>query len=141
MLNAVIRPKSNSAFLRFVLWADGIYEVMCGVGAIVAGKTLAAAFGINSELFSLVVGAGLIAAAGLICWLASRPSLNLRMARVIATLNALSALGLLAILLFGGFAFVSEGKWLAGTVAADLVILAVLEFYGIARATREFAAA
>jgi len=99
MLNAVIRPKSNSAFLRFVLWADGIYEVICGVSALVAGKALATAFGINSELFSLLVGAGLIAAAGLICWLAFRPNLNLRMARVIATLNALSALGLLAAML------------------------------------------
>lgn len=130
---------NRETLLRRTLQADGIFEIICGLGLLAAAAPITALLGQPADLtwLAIVAGLDLIPLGFFFLWLASRPVLNLKWAFTIALLNDLTAVALVGILLMGLLPLQAGGVWLLALVAVDLFILAGLEFAGIWQLRRQ----
>jgi uncharacterized iron-regulated membrane protein len=126
----------KQTLLRRTLQADGIFEIVCGLGLALVAEPLTKLFGMDSDLawLLMLVGVSLIGVGGFMLWLAAQPKINLSVAIIIAVINELSALVIAVVLIAGWLPITVGGAWLLGFVAADLMLFAILEYLGFQRA-------
>ncbi len=134
MATQTISQGSKTNLLRLALEADGIFEIGCGLGLLVAAGPLTTELGINSVPALMVIGAGLIGAGVWLLWLGTRQSINRRLALAVTIVNDVSSVALIALIIGGWVAPTIEGRWILGLVAGLLMILAIAEYLGVRQA-------
>lgn len=132
MATQTIARNGKVSLLRGTLAADGLFEVGCAAACLLATQPLSAALGLSSTIVTLV-GIGLLPAAGLMLWLASQQRPNLKLAQLVAFVNADFALLGAILVLMGWWPAGTDGKWIVGILSLDFAIFAALEFLGVQR--------
>lgn len=133
--------RKSDTLLRRALQVDGVLELACGLGLLAFSTPITTMLGqpASSNWIALVAGLDLIPVGFFLLWLASRPTINLKLALGIAAVNDLFALSIGVILLTGMVPLQEGGVWLLSAVAIDFFILAVVQFFGIRQAAKKAA--
>jgi hypothetical protein len=131
---------ANTNLLRRAIQADGIFEIVFGLGLTIMAAKVAEALGFagNGVAIGALVATGiaLIAVGGGMLIFARKEPVDLRFGLTLAAINDVSAIGLVAILLLGLLPVTIGGAWLLGVTAAALFFFAIIEYAGWWQARR-----
>jgi hypothetical protein len=125
---------STSAFLRKALTANSVFSAISGAIMILAGKTLAAFLGLPARANLTVLGGSLLAYAFILFWSARREVISHAQVKVFVILDAAWVIGSFAAILSGLLS--KSGNWTAGILADIVLLLAILQAYGLHRIRR-----
>jgi hypothetical protein len=133
LINTPATTANTQTFLRRVVLADAIFEIVCGAGAIIGANALATSTGLLSPAIFTLIGIGLWVGAGFIYWLAVAQPLKRRLITFLMVGNEVFAVAGVLLLMVGWDSLNESARLLIAILAADLGILAALEWWGLRR--------
>lgn len=116
--------------LRKTLLVNGVATAMTGLAALVGAPWLPAALGPMSPALLAIIGAGLVVFAAVLLVQARRAEIERRVAWAIAVMDIAWVVGSIAIVEVG--VLTALGNFIVATVAAVVLLFAILEVKGIA---------
>lgn len=130
---SVTQNAQKSNLLRNALRGNALFSGTSGLVALLAAPSLAAFTGIEPPIIFVVLGIVLILYAVDLWWVASRQTINRRLAWAAIILDILWVAGSVALLLFGWLPLTVAGSWTIALLAEVVAIFAVLQFIGLRR--------
>jgi hypothetical protein len=125
--------KTDSDFMTRLLQADGLFCATTGGICLAAARPLATLFGLNLPAIFTVVG-GLVLVYGLSLWLLAGRAAHTRFwVQVALALNVVWVVASFGGLLAGLFPVTTAGKWVIAILADLVLIIALLQLYGLRR--------
>lgn len=124
----------DDRLLRFSLRGNATFSILCAVVALAYAAPLAQTLGVPSPALLTALGVQLLAFAGLLLVLASRPAIPLRLAWAVVAADVLWVVGTIPLVL--GETLTRTGVWTAIGIADVVAIFAFLQALGIRRASR-----
>lgn len=125
---------SSSNFLRYVLWADAISCLACGLLQVALPVSLGKWFGLSPMLL-LDTGAFLLLYGGVVAFLATRTRVSSVIVRLLIAGNIAWGAACLAGILGVGMEPVALGKAYLVVQALTVVVLAELQYLGLRQGT------
>ncbi|MEP7287375.1 MAG: hypothetical protein ABI947_16585 [Chloroflexota bacterium] len=137
MATAIRVQPSMPNLLRIALRADGIVEIVFGIIGIVDAELIdtfsKANLGFSLGRPAVVISSAILPLYGVaLLWTAARPTISTQQAMIPITINAVSGVITIALLVMGWSKFTNEGRW-AIFVLASVGDFAILQAYGLYR--------
>lgn len=129
----------SAAFLRTSLRANAAFSMLSGGAFALAGSAVASFLGVSPPILVTGVGVNLLAFAGALLFLASRPRIAPRLALAIIAADMAWVVGTLALVL--GDVFTTAGAAAALVVGNVVLLFAILQWIGVRRMTTSEATA
>jgi hypothetical protein len=121
----------RARFLRRSLQLDGVASGLCGLLLVAAAGPVAGPMGLPGPGIARVVGAGLLVFGAALLWNAARATVNRGEVLIALVLNAAWVAGSAVVVADGPLTLV--GNLAVATVAAAVVVFAILEAVGLRR--------
>lgn len=135
--------RPNDHLIRSALRANALFSTVSGLLFVLAASSIAEFLGIHqSRILGLLTGAGFIlvlglailAFAGLLFYMTTRPVLDLSLARAVFVLDVAWVIVSLLILLSGALPLTTAGSWAVLIVSDIVAVFAIAEYVGLRRA-------
>lgn len=126
--------KGQSAFLRWVLYANAIFSTLCAALLLIDSGPVSRFMGWPLQWPLIIIGAGLLPFALFVFQSARRLPQSRRLVWAIFEMDLLWVIGSIIILLFSWPASTTVGgRWAIGIVAEIVALFAILEYIGLRR--------
>ena len=125
----------SDRLLRRALQGNGIFSALCGLDVIIASALFAESLGIPGPLL-LGVGLALLPYGAALWWVATRPTVDRRLALTATVLDGLWVLLSAGALWLGWLPLTNLGWWAVLIVGLAVLVFADLQILGLRRAGR-----
>jgi hypothetical protein len=133
LISSTPAAANSETFLRRVVLADALFELVCGAGAIVGANALAAATGLFAPGVFTLIGVVLLVGAAAFYWLATAQPLKRSFIAAMMIGNDIFAIAGALVLIAGWGSLNESARLMLFILTADLSILAALEWWGLRR--------
>lgn len=127
------KTSQESNLLRNALRGNALFSGLSGVVSLFAAQSLAAFTGIQEPLVFVILGIVLILFAVDLVWIASRETIDRRIAWAVILLDIAWVVGSVIILLFDLVPLTIAGRWTIALLAEAVAIFAILQYIGLRR--------
>ena len=126
-------PSARSNLLRYALRGDALLSIATGAICLADAQPLATFLGIQPPLALEVLGAVLALYGAFLFYTAAQAQINRRIVIAAIVLDAIWVIDSAILLVAGWLPLTSAGMWTIGLIAAAVVVVAELKFFGLRR--------
>ena len=126
-------PSAGSNLLRYTLRADALLSIATGAICLADAQPLATFLGIQPPLALEILGAVLALYGAFLFYTAAQAQINRRIVLAAIVLDAIWVIDSAILLVAGWLPLTSAGMWTIGLIAAAVVVVAELKFFGLRR--------
>ena len=127
------KTNQESNLLRNALRGNALFSGLSGTVSLFAAQSLATFTGIQEPLIFVILGIVLILFAVDLVWIASRETIDRRIAWAVILLDVAWVAGSALILLFDLVPLTVAGRWTIALLAEAVAIFAILQYIGLRR--------
>ena len=124
----------NDRFLRMALRTNASFSALCALLSLFAAQPIAVVMGIPDAVWLQALGVQLLAFAGFLVWLATRPRIPSAIAWGVVAADAAWVVGTLPLVAVD--LLTTSGIWIALCVADAVALCAILQTVGVRRMQR-----
>ena len=123
----------RSNLLRYTLRGDALLSIATGAICLADAQPLATFLGIQPPLALEILGAVLALYGAFLFYTAAQAQINRRIVLAAIVLDAIWVIDSAILLVAGWLPLTSAGMWTIGLIAAAVVVVAELKFFGLRR--------